>query len=58
MTGGPFAVEAQLSDRLAAMPVRIRYLNVKSPDAWKGDWPVAVPAGEHSKTERPEDAAR
>ena len=52
----PIRSEAQLSDRLAAMPVRIRYLNVKSPDAWKGDWPVAVPVGEHSKTERPEDA--
>jgi DtxR family transcriptional regulator, Mn-dependent transcriptional regulator len=52
----PIRSEAQLSDRLAAMPVRIRYLNVKSPDAWKGDWPVVVPVGEHSKTERPEDA--
>ena len=54
----PIRREAQLSDRLAAMPVRIRYLNVKSPDAWKGDWPVVVPVGEHSKTEGPEDAAR
>jgi hypothetical protein len=52
----PIRSEAQLSDRLAAMPVRIRYLNVKSPDAWKGDWPVVVPAGEHSKSERLEDA--
>lgn len=33
----PIRSEAQLSDRLAAMPVRIRYLDVKSPDAWKGD---------------------
>ena len=54
----PIRSEAQLSDRLAAMPVRIRYLNVKSPDAWKGDWPVAIPAVEHSRTERPEDASR
>jgi hypothetical protein len=52
----PISSEARLSDRLAAMPVRIRYLNVKSPDAWKGDWPVAVPVGERSKTERPQDA--
>jgi hypothetical protein len=52
----PIRSEAQLSDRLAAMPVRIRYLNVKSPDAWKGDWPVVVPVGEHSKSERSEDA--
>ena len=53
----PIRREAQLSDRLAAMPVRIRYLNVKSPDTWKGDWPVVIPPGEHSKRERPEDAA-
>lgn len=46
----PIRNEAQLSDRLAAMPVRIRYINTKSPDAWKGDWPVAAPAGEHSRT--------
>ena len=53
----PIRSEAQLSDRLAAMPVRIRYLNVKSPDAWKADWPVVTPVGERSKTERPTDAA-
>ena len=39
----PVRNEARLSDRLAAMPVRIRYLNAKTPDAWKEDWP-AVPA--------------
>jgi len=52
----PISSEARLSDRLAAMPVRIRYLNVKSPDAWKGDWPVVVPVGKHTKSERSEDA--
>jgi hypothetical protein len=46
----PIRNEAQLSDRLAAMPVRIRYINTKSPDAWKADWPVAATAGEPSKT--------
>jgi hypothetical protein len=46
----PIRNEAQLSDRLAAMPVRIRYINTKSPDACKGGWPVAAPAGEHSRT--------
>ena len=45
----PIRNEARLSDRLAAMPVRIRYLNAASPDAWKADWPVATPAGERSK---------
>jgi hypothetical protein len=44
----PIRSEAQLSDRLAAMPVRIRYLNAKSSDAWKGDWPVVPPARERS----------
>ena len=39
------------------MPVRIRYLNVTSPDAWKVDWPVEKPAPERSTTERPSDAA-
>ena len=52
----PIRREARLSDRLAAMPVRIRYLNVKSPDAWKGDWPLVTTAGEHSKADRPQDA--
>ena len=54
----PIRSEAQLSDRLAAMPVRIRYLNVTSPDAWKADWPVAAPTPVHepSRTERPAES--
>ena len=52
----PVRSETRLSDRLATMPVRIRYLNVTSPDAWKADWPLVTPARERSKTERPEDA--
>lgn len=52
----PIRTEAQLSDRLATMPVRIRYLNVTSPDAWKADWPVATPVRQRSKTERSADA--
>ena len=39
----PIRNEAILSDRLATMPVRIRYLNVAAPEAWKGDWPAASP---------------
>ena len=54
----PIRSEAQLSDRLAAMPVRIRYLNAKSPDAWKADWPVVTPIHERPKTERPTDAVK
>jgi hypothetical protein len=54
----PIRSEAQLSDRLAAMPVRIKYLKATSPDAWKVDWPVVTPVQEPSKTERPADAAK
>jgi hypothetical protein len=52
----PIRNEARLSDRLAAMPVRIQYMNVKSPDAWKADWPVAKATAEDAKSERPPDA--
>jgi len=47
----PIRNEARLSDRLAAMPVRIRYMDTAPPETWKGDWPVATPAGEHKETE-------
>lgn len=52
----PIRNEARLSDRLAAMPVRIRYVSATSADAWKADWPVVTPAAEPSKTARPPDA--
>jgi hypothetical protein len=51
----PIRNEVRLSDRLAAMPVRIRYMNATSPEAWKADWPVVQQAGERRKTERPLD---
>jgi len=51
----PIRGEARLSDRLAAMPVRVRYLNAASPDAWKADWPAVTPAGARTKSERPPD---
>jgi len=44
----PTRDEARLSDRLAAMPVRIRYLNAKEADAWRGDWPAVSPRGERA----------
>ena len=46
----PIRNEARLSDRLAAMPVRIRYGTAIGPDAWRADWPVVSPRGE-PKTE-------
>jgi hypothetical protein len=45
----PIRNEARLSDRLAAMPIRIRYMNTAPGEAWKGDWPVVSPASEHEE---------
>jgi hypothetical protein len=47
----PIRNEAQLSDRLAAMPVRIRYMNAAATEAWRADWPVVSPRGEPSSSE-------
>ena len=52
----PIRNEARLSDRLAAMPVRVRYSSAASADAWKADWPAVTPAGTRTKPERPPDA--
>jgi hypothetical protein len=46
----PIRNEARLSDRLAAMPVRIQYTNAPSFDAWRADWPVVSPRGEKEAT--------
>lgn len=42
----PIRNEEILSDRLAAMPVRIRYANASGPDAWRADWPASSPRGD------------
>jgi hypothetical protein len=47
----PIRSEARLSDRLAAMPVRIRYINATAPDAWRTDWPAVSPRGERASSE-------
>jgi len=47
----PIRNEARLCDRLAAMAVRIRYMDSSSPEAWKGDWPAVTPAGEYKEKE-------
>lgn len=47
----PIRNEAQLSDELASMPVRIQYLNAAAPGAWKGDWPAASPPNERTGSE-------
>jgi hypothetical protein len=47
----PIRNEARLSDRLAAMPVRIRYMDAKAPDAWRADWPAVSAKGERASSE-------
>lgn len=47
----PIRNEARLSDRLAAMPVRIRYMNPTAPGAWRADWPAVSPRGEQANQE-------
>lgn len=42
----PIRNEALLSDRLAVMPIRIRYANTTGPDAWRRDWPAVSPIGQ------------
>jgi hypothetical protein len=47
----PIRAEANLFDRLAAMPVQIRYPSDKASDAWQHDWP-AVPATDAGNAQR------
>jgi hypothetical protein len=44
----PIRDEARLSDRLASMPVQIRYLNAAGSETWKEDWPAVSPQGERA----------
>jgi len=54
----PIRNEVKLSERLAAMPVRIRYLNATTPDAWRGDWPAVSPRGERPTEGQPGPLSR
>src|ERR1700737_1683786 len=47
----PIRSETRLSERLAAMPVRIRYMNTTAPDAWRADWPAVSPKAERASNE-------
>jgi hypothetical protein len=40
----PIRAEAQLSDRLAEMPVRIAYTRDAQSEAWRWDWPAVTPS--------------
>jgi len=47
----PIQNEARLSDRLAVMPIRIRYANATGPDAWRADWPAMSAIGQRNTIE-------
>lgn len=40
----PVNSDAKVYDRLATMPVQIRYMTDSHSDAWRSDWPAAAPA--------------
>jgi hypothetical protein len=44
----PILNEAKLSDRLATMPVRIRYMNIAGSETWREDWPEVSPQSEQA----------
>ena len=47
----PIRSESRLSERLAAMPLRIRYANATAPDAWREDCPAVSPRDERATSE-------
>jgi hypothetical protein len=47
----PIRSESRLSERLAAMLLRIRCANATAPDAWGEDWPAVSPRGERATSE-------
>jgi hypothetical protein len=47
----PIRNEARLSDRLAVMPIRIRYANATAPEAWRADWPAVSAIGQRKAIE-------
>ena len=54
----PIRNEARLSDRLATMPVRIRYLNAAAPASWTQDWPAVSPRTEQPARLQPGTATK
>jgi hypothetical protein len=54
----PIRDQAQLSDRLASMPVRIRYLNAAGSGTWKEDWPAVFRKASGRPNRKPLDRHR
>jgi hypothetical protein len=48
----PLLREARLCDRLAAMPVRIRYMDTVAPESWRADWPAVSAEREQTDKQR------
>ena len=36
----PMRREARLAEKLAVMPVHIRYMDTAAPELWRADWPA------------------
>jgi hypothetical protein len=45
----PVRREARLAEKLAVMPVRIRYMDTAAPESWRADWPVVPPDREQKE---------
>jgi hypothetical protein len=45
----PVRREARLSQKLAMMPVRIRYMDTAAPESWRADWPAVPPEREQKE---------
>jgi hypothetical protein len=41
--------EARLAEKLAVMPVRIRYMDTAAPELWRADWPAVSPEQEQKE---------
>ena len=48
----PIRNEARIYDRLAAMPVQIRYMSDSPSEAWRSDWPATNPAKPAAQSDR------
>ena len=45
----PMRREARLAEKLAVMPVRIRYMDTAAPELWRADWPTIGRTGTKEK---------
>lgn len=48
----PVRREARLAEKLAVMPVRIRYMDAAAPESWRADWPAVSPEQAQKEKQR------